>query len=180
MNWTVRRHRARIAAALGLACAIGVVATPASAAKGDKLTAVVNGKKLKLRNKTVCAGYNTAVVSIAGGTKFHHLGQVLRAFVIACDVDLTTAALPVSPSICTIGYTEQGTSLHHPTSKAWGTTSTPDNPVIQVTISSFGGGRVQGTFSGTLPGETAGTPATTVHGTFSVTAVLNGNNCTPV
>lgn len=179
MNRTVRRHRARIGAVLGLACAIGVVVTPASAAKGDKLTAVVNGKKLKLRNKTVCAGYNTSVVSIAGGTKFHHLGQVLRAFVIACDVDLTTAALPVSPSICSIGYTEQGTSLHHPTSRAWGSTSTPDNPVIQVTISSFGGGRVQGTFSGTLAGET-GTTATTVRGTFSVTAVLNGNNCTPV
>jgi hypothetical protein len=179
MNRTVRRHRARVAAVLGLACAIGVVATPASAAKGDKLTAVVNGKKLKLRKTTVCAGYNTAVVSIAGGTKFHHLGQVLRAIAIACDVDLTTAALPVSPPICTIGYTEQGTSLHHPTSKAWGSTSTPDNPIIQVTISSFGGGRVQGTFSGTLAGE-LGAAATTVKGTFSVTAVLNGNNCTPV
>src|SRR5262249_28865266 len=161
------------------ACAIGVVATPASAAKGDKLTAVVNGKKLKLRNKSLCAGYNTAVVSITGGTKFHHLGQVLRPITVACDVDLTTSALPVSPSICSIGYTETGTSLHHPTFKGWGSTSTPDNPVIQVTISSFSGGRVQGTFSGTLMGE-AGTPATTVKGTFSVTAVLNGNNCTPV
>jgi hypothetical protein len=180
MNRPVRRHRARIAAVLGLACAIGVVATPASAAKGDKLTAVVNRKKLRLRNKTVCAGYNTAVVSIVGGTKFHHLGQVLRALAIACDVDLTTVALSVSPSVCSIGYTETGTSLHHPTSRAWGNTSTPDNPVIQVTISSFQGGRVQGTFSGTLAGETAGTPATTVRGTFSVTAVLNGSNCTPV
>jgi hypothetical protein len=179
MKRTVRRHHARIAAVLGLACAIGVVATPASAAQGDKLTAVVHGRRLKLRNKTVCAGYNTAVVSIAGGTKFHHLGQVLRAFTIACDVDLTTAALPVSPSVCTIAYTEQGTSLHHPTSRAWGSTSTPDNPVIQVTISSFGGGRVRGTFSGTLAGE-LGAAATTVRGTFSVTAVLNGNNCTPV
>jgi hypothetical protein len=180
MNRTVRRHRARIAAVLGFACAIGVVATPASAANGDKLTAVVHGKKLKLTNKTVCAGYTTAAVSITGGTKFHHLGQVLRAFVIACDVDLTTTALPVSPSICSIGYTETGTSLRHPTSKAWGSTSTPDNPVIQVTISSFAGGRVRGTFSGTLAGETSGTPATAVRGTFSVTAVLNGNNCTPV
>ncbi len=179
MSRTVRRHRARIAAVLGLACAIGIVATPASAAKGDKLTAVVNGKKLKLRNKAVCAGYNTAVVSIAGGTKFHHLGQVLRAIAIACDIDLTTAALPLSPPVCSIGYTEMGTSLHHPISRGWGSTSTPDNPVIQVTISSFGGGRVQGTFSGTLAGET-GTLATTVQGTFSVTAVLNGNNCTPV
>jgi hypothetical protein len=178
MNQTVRRHRARIAAVLGLACAIGIVPTPASAAKGDKLTAVVDGKKLKLRNKTVCGGYNTAVVSIAGGTKLHHLGQVLRAIGIACDVDLTTAALPVSPSFCSITYTEQGTSLHHPTSKGWSSVSTPDNPVIQVTISSFGGGRVQGTFSGTLAG--AGIPATTVKGTFSVTAVLNGGNCTPV
>jgi hypothetical protein len=176
MKRPVRRHRARIAAVLGLACAIGVLANPASAARGDKLTAVVHGRRLRLRNKTVCAGYNTAVVSIVGGTKFHHLGQVLRALSIACDVDLTTAALPASPSICTILYTEQGTSLHHPTSGAWGSTSTPDNPVIQVTISSFGGGRVRGTFSGTL----AGTPATTVRGTFSVTPVPNGNNCTPV
>jgi hypothetical protein len=178
MNRTVRRHRARIAAVLGLACAIGVVATPVSAAKGDKLTAVVDGKKLKLRNKTLCAGYNTAVVSIAGGTKFHHLGQVLRAIAVECDVDLTTAALPVSPAVCSITYTEQGTSLHHPTSKGWAGVSTPDNPVIQVTISSFDGGRVQGTFSGTLTG--VGIPATTVNGKFSATAVLNGGNCTPV
>jgi hypothetical protein len=178
MNRTVRRHRARIVAVLGLACAIGVAATPASAAKGDKLTAVVNGKKLKLRNKTLCAGYNTAVISIAGGTKIHHLGQLLRAIVVACDVDLTTAALPVSPSICDIAYTETGTSVRHPTFKGWGSTSTPDNPVIQVTISSFDGGHVQGSFSGTLASET-GNPATTINGTFSVTAVLNGNNCTP-
>jgi hypothetical protein len=180
MNRTVRRHRARIAAVLGLAYAIGVVATPASAAKGDKLTAVVNGKKFKLRNKTLCAGYNTAAFSITGATKFHHLGQVLRAIVVSCvEVDLTTAALPISPPFCSISYTETGTSLRHHTFKGWTTISTPDNPLLQVTISSFSGGRVQGTFSGTLEGE-LGTPATSVQGTFSATAVLNGNNCTPI
>ena len=179
MNRSVGHHSARIAAILGLVCAIGLAATPASAAKGDKLTAVVDGKKLKLRNKTVCAGYTTAAVAITGGTKFHHLGQLLRAIAISCDVDLTTATPPVSPPICTIAYTENRTSLRHPTSKAWSSISTPDNPVIQVTISSFSGGRVKGTFSGTLAGE-AGTAATNIKGNFSVTAVLNGNNCTPV
>ncbi len=88
-------------------------------------------KKLKLRNKTVCAGYNAAIVSITGGTKFHHLGQVLCAFAIVCDVDLTTAALPVAPSICSITYTEQGTSLHHATFNGGASTSTPGNPVIR-------------------------------------------------
>jgi hypothetical protein len=169
---------ARIAAVLGFACAIGVVATPAWAAKGDKLTAVVNGKKLKVRNKLVCAGYTTAAVSVTGTTKnpFH----VIRSIGIACVVDLTTAALPGSPSFCDITYTE--TRLlppKHAFSKAWGSISTPDNPVLQVTISSFSGGRLEGTFSGTLAGETAGTPATTVHGTFSATAVLNSSTCAP-
>lgn len=179
MNRTVRRHGARIAAVLGLACAIGVVATPASAAKGDKLTAVVNGKKLKLRNKSVCAGYTTAAVSIVGTTKFNHLGQVLRIMSVACvDFDLTTAALPISPSFCTITYIEQGTRLHHPTNMTWSSISTPDNPLLQVTISSFSGGRVEGTFSGTLEGE-LGTSATAVQGTFSAIAVLNSNTCTP-
>ncbi|HLY36507.1 MAG TPA: hypothetical protein VKU61_00635 [Candidatus Binatia bacterium] len=176
MNRTVGRHRARIATVLGLVCAIGVVATPALAVKGDKLRATVDGKKVTFRNKLVCGGYTIAAFSVTGATKnpFH----VIRSMQVGCDVDLTTAALPISPSICTIFYQETRL-LHHPFSKAWSSISTPDNPVIQVTISSFSGGRLEGTFSGTLASETAGTPATTVHGTFSATAVLNNNTCTP-
>src|SRR5689334_4553098 len=133
----MKRHRARLAVVLALACALGVVATPASGAKGDKLTAVVNGKKLKLRNKRVCGGYTVGAASITAGTK-NPFG-VIRSIAVACNVDLTTVALPVSPSICTISYTETRL-LHHPFSKAWSSISTPDNPVLQVTFSSFSGG----------------------------------------
>jgi hypothetical protein len=170
---------ARIAAVLWLACAIGVLATPALAVKGDKLRATVDGKKLTFRNKLVCGGYTIAAFSVTGATKnnpFH----VIRSIQVGCDVDLTTAALPVSPSICTIFYQE--TRLlppKHAFSKTWVSISTPDNPVLQVTISSFSGGRLEGTFSGTLAAGAGTTAATTVHGTFSAIAVLNSNTCPP-
>jgi len=172
MNVTLRPGRWMLAAMLGVALATAFPVSEAAAGRGDKITATANGHRIRLRRGLVCDGYTTAGVTAVGAQKPHRLGQTVRGLAFGCAIDITMSTFPVSPEFCTLAYTEIKVKPGVPT-KQWG----GSNPDIQVTLASFDGTRLQGTFSGTLQPQTAGAgPATVTNGKFSL--VLGGDACT--
>jgi hypothetical protein len=172
MNLPLRLERSILPVMIGMALAIGYPVGEAAAGKGDRITATINGRHVRLRRAQVCDGYTTAGVSIAAGQKPHRLGQTLRSIALACAVDITTAALPLSPEFCSIGYAEIKFRPGVPV-KQWGGASAD----VHVTLEEFDGTHLEGTFSGTLQPEAGTTtPATVTNGRFSL--LLGGDLCT--
>jgi len=174
MNPTSRSRRWTLAATLAVPLLLTLPAPEARAGKGDKVTLTVNGRRVKFRKKLVCDGYNTAAFSITGGQLPHRLHQLVRTIVVSCVlIDITKSTFPVSPPSCEVGYNE---FRYKPAlARQWVGT----NPDIQVTVESFDGTRLQGSFGGTLApyGGTAPAPATVTNGTFSV-LLVDGQACT--
>jgi len=174
MKLATRPARWVVAATLVM-IATAFTVTEATAGPGDKVSAIVNGHRVSLRRKLVCDGYTTAGFSIVASQKPHRLGQILRGVAVACPGDITTVPLLTNPMFCSISVTETAVR-RAPTAKSW-VGSNPDNATIQVELTKFEGGRLEGTFSGTLqPLFGTTTPATVAKGTFSV--VLGGDACT--
>ena len=172
MNVTLRTRRSILAPTLAVALVTGFAATEAAAGKGDKILATVNGHRVRLRRALVCDGYTPAVVSMVGAQKPHRLGQTVRSLAVACAIDITTSAFPVSPEFCAIGYAEIKVKPGVPV-KQWG----GSNPDVQVTLEQFDGTVLVGTFSGPLQPVSGTTdPATVTNGRFSL--VLGGDACT--
>jgi len=166
------RTRWKLAVMLGVALATAFPVSEAAAGRGDKITATVNGHRVRFRRGQVCDGATAAGFSIVGAQKPHRLGQTLRGLALGCAIDVSTITSPVSPEFCVMGYTEIRFKPGVPT-KQWG----GSNPDIQITLSPVSGGRLQGMFSGTLQPESGSTaPATVTNGKFSV--VLGGDKCT--
>ena len=171
MNVTIRRF---LPAVIAIALLAGLPATQAIAGKGDKISAVVGGKRVKFRRGQVCDGYNqgdmTGVFSVTGGNKPHRPGQLLRGLAVGCAVDLAGGTPPLT---CEIGYTQFRASANLDLHQYAGA-----GPDVQVTFSGYDGTHVSGTFNGTLAAAdgTSGSIAVT-DGKFSL--VLGGDaHCT--
>ena len=172
MNVTSRSRRWTLAATLAVPLLLTLPATEARAGKGDKVTATVNGRRVKFRKKLVCGGYTSGAVAVVGGQMPHRLHQLARTIVVSCVlIDVTKSTFPVSPPSCQVGYNE--IRFKPQLARQWVGAS----PDIQVTLEAFDGTRLQGSFGGTL-GPFGGTTsaATVTNGTFSV-LLVGGQAC---
>ena len=155
---------------VGTAFVVALVASlPIEAVAKPKETvkAVVNGHKLRLKNKQIDPGSNivgAGGIDITGGTKPHRLGQTIKSLVVTCAAGpLAGGTLPGPGQVCTIAYMETKLS-RNPTAKEWSTA--PGGATV--TFTSFAGGRVEGTFEGTLTALFGATGSITANGTFSI------------
>ncbi len=143
-------------------------AVDAAAKPKQTITAIVNGHKLKLKNQQIQGAIAGAGgISITGGTKLRHLGQVVKSLVVTCasgPLTGSTLAAPAPGQTCTIGYMEMKVS-RHPTAKQW--QAPYGGPTV--TFTNFDGTRVQGTFAGTLdPVSGTSESVTVTNGLFSI------------
>ena len=138
--------------------------------RGERVTATVNGKHIKWGAKKIGILPIPGAVSFVAVPKRPHLHQLIRGLSFSCIIDLTTSTFPVtpvSPQICTIGYSQLRYGLNQ-NLEMWGATNFDNS--IQVTFDSFDGRRVTGTFRGTLAAEIPATnpPAMVENGTFAI------------
>jgi len=171
MKPTVRRSLLTVT--LAIALAMWLAPTPALAGKHDKITAVVNGHRVRFHGKLVCDAYNqgdmSGVFSVTAGQLPHRLGQLVRTIVVTCEIDLAGGTPPLS---CSIGYSEVKLA-RSPIYRQFG----GNLPDVQVTFTSYDGTSVKGTFSGTLAPLAGATSAATVtKGSFSL--LLGQDACT--
>ena len=158
-------HGRRYGCILTMASVVAlVVALPARygiATKRQKprMIAIVNGKRLKSVGPV--AYYTPASFSINAASKPRR--GLVRTVTANCGpIDIKAVAIPIAIPGCYGTYTEAGS--RHGRFRQWTGTS------MEVTVDSFDGTRIVGTFQGTLDGPTqAGDPpATVAHGTYSI------------
>lgn len=164
--------------ALGAALAVGLAPDEAAAKRKrkERLTATIDGKRFRARDfNTSAPGASPIVI---GGTK-PRVGTVVRSLEVVCVVPLPELVFPVTPippDECTISYFDfrYGGAQGGTTRRFLGTN---DTGAVRVTLESFDGKRLTGTFQGTLGPVDAsempieGSPVTVENGTFS--AVLD-------
>ena len=154
----------RWAVAFVLTASLAAMSPVGEAAARSKFVAKVNGRRFK-SNKHVILAFNTlGALSIAGAVVPHRVHGLVRAFGIVCPVpDLAVAVHTTLP--CGADYYEQRLGVF--VRNQWDT-----GTMLQVTIDSFDGTRVRGTFQGTL--EMVGAthpqdpPAAVANGKFDV------------
>jgi hypothetical protein len=154
-------HGKRIAlTALAALLISGTFGGQATAA-GKPFSAQINGRVFKATAKNAQALFLQDVVELVAHTRKGHFN---RALAIACPaLNLTTATLPVTLSSCNGNYQETKVSLH-PSVKVWAT-----GDGIEITVESFDGSSIKGTFSGAFetPGQPGG-PAAVRNGKFNL------------
>ena len=133
----------------------------------QSITARVNGHRVKFGRKLISTtgSAETGGLATGGGQKVRHLGQLVRGLVFGCAVALAGPTFPVEGQYCTMGYSETKVS-RNPVFRQWAAVDG-----VSVTVASFDGNRVTGTFSGTLPPANPGAdygPVTVTDGSFSV------------
>jgi hypothetical protein len=132
----------------------------------QSISAVVNGHRVKFkRNAISSSGSADTGFATGGAQQPHRLGQTLRGLVVGCAIGLASSVFPVDGQYCTMGYSETKFS-RNPTFKQWAAVEG-----VRVTITSFDGSRVNGTFDGMLLPATPGAdygPATVQGGKFSI------------
>ncbi len=158
-----------IAAAVLLTALVAAAPRPATARTTrpkQSISAVVNGHRVKFKRKAISSsGSADTGFATGGGQQPHRLGQTLRGLSFGCAVGLAGPVFPVDGQFCSMGYSETKFS-RNPTIKQWSAAEG-----IRITITSFDGTRVNGTFDGTLQPFTPGAgfgPATVQDGKFSI------------
>lgn len=129
------------------------------------LSAVVNGHRVRFGRKLISSSGDAAsgVIAFGGAQKPHRLGQTLHSLAVGCAIALSANAFPADGMFCTMSYAEVKFSRHL-TTKSWAAVDG-----VTVTVTSFDGTRVAGTFSGTLqPGAGTDGPATLTDGKFDL------------
>ena len=158
----------RLAAVLLVVAALGAIASVADARRRPKqsLSALVNGRRVKFGRKLITStgSAETGTIAFGGGQQPHRLGQTLRGLSIGCAVALASPVFPVEAQFCSLGYSETHFARQL-TSKAWAAVDG-----VHLTVTSFDGTRVTGTFDGTLPPApgTDAAPVTITDGAFSI------------
>jgi hypothetical protein len=163
----MRRTRSIVATAL---VGLLVTALAADARRGPRqiITAIVGGKRVKLKNKQISApSLNGGSVAFGGGQQPHRLGQTLKGVTIGCAIGLESPIFPAFGQYCQIGYSETKFSRNL-SYKQW---ASADDAKVHVTFESWDGTRLHGTFEGTLdpypPGAPFG-PVTVQNGSFTI------------
>jgi len=138
---------------------------PAVAARKKKNTiaATVNGKPLRWSGRLVPIGNDLSGLTVIG-TKPVRPGRVAPTISLGCPIYLPSFAVPGVAPQCSGTYLETKVRGRQVSIQSWLATSGQ----MQVTIDSFDGTRVTGTFSGTVQpvGENPGGPVA-LDGSFS-------------
>lgn len=174
----VRKHWL-LGVVVGMALVAGPFGGDAFAGKKAFIKARINGKAFKARHIPTKAQVATASTNGLGGfifsgtkTAVGRRGATVKNLTLACGFPglSPSSTFPVSAP-CGGGYVETKTTLSGTTVRGW---TTDDQ--IQVTITSFDGSRLTGTWSGqfeqigeTNPGDP---PATVEKGKFAVDLVM--------
>ena len=148
-------------------------------AKGKKkavLQAFVDGKKFKSNKKMrPTAAYQTLtshLIITGGSIKGGRRSVSTKSMTFNAQVDLTTAVLPITvPSLPGAMYTDN-TYRGIPTGapKSWVDT---EGGAFSITITSYDGARIAGTFAGSMPpGSGVTAPATFTDGKFDLPIVV--------
>jgi hypothetical protein len=167
-----RNQRWIVALAVGIAL-VAAAGVHDSAAKKRKtrssVAATIDGKHSRWGGKNVTIqATSTDVTIVATITRPHRLNQLIRGVAVSCQLDLTGTfpVTPVFPQSCVLGYSEVRFGPHLDP-KRWGGSNFLDGVVV--TFDSLDGGRLRGSFQGTIPSEdTPPNPPVTLQGTFSV------------
>ena len=160
-NWLV--------VALGAVLLAGPLVGDAFAKKPkSRLSATVNGKRLKSSKRAVMGLYATASFSVNSATRLRH--GLVRSITVNCGpVDIKAVALPITLTACFGAYTEA--PRHTAGFKQWLSNG------IDLTVESFDGSRVVGTFRGALAPTSANAsdpPASVEDGSFSLVLTDTG------
>jgi hypothetical protein len=166
----VRRKRMRMWRIVCLVALASLVALPtggdAMRGKKEKLKAKINGKgfKANIRESIVATHDGTTNLVFVSGTSRKGLRKVtVKNFSVSCVAPLEGATFPMTVSECTGAFSIATASIGGSSSTGWAGSG------ISVTLTSFDGTRLNGTFEGTLPpSELTETPATIVKGKFAV------------
>jgi hypothetical protein len=133
----------------------------------ESISAVVGGHRVKFGRKLVTTSGSAESGSFAtgGGQPVRRLGRTVKGLVFGCAIALTSPVFPVDGQFCTMGYSETKVS-RNPVIRQWAAAEG-----VRVTVDSFDGSRLSGTFEGTLPPATPGAdygPVTVANGKFAV------------
>jgi len=165
------RHRILVLA-LGAALVVTTgVHDAAARKKKESVVATINGKHRRWRTKKigVIVSTNPDSVSIIATVKRpHRLNQFIPGVALTCELSLasTFPVTPVFPQLCVLGYSEIRFS-RNPNPKMWGGSNF--DGTAAVTFDSLVGGRLTGTFSGTLTSQNnPPNPPVSINGTFSI------------
>jgi hypothetical protein len=144
-----------------LLLAVWTLGGEATAAGKPPFSAQINGRVFRATARNAQAVFVVDVVELVAHTQRGHFS---RAVAFACPaLNLATATLPVTLSSCNGTYQEVKVS-RHPSVKVWAT-----GDGLEITVESFDGSRIKGTFSGTFetPGQPGG-PAAVRNGKFNL------------
>lgn len=153
------RRRAWFVMMLAAVLLAGPLVNDAHARKKARLSATVNGKRLKSLKRAVIGLYAATSFSVNGATRPRR--GLVRSLTVNCGpVDLRAVTIPITLTGCYGAYTEAGTVPF----KQWVGTA------VELTVDSFEGSRLVGRFRGTLdiPGTPGDPPATVEDGSFSL------------
>jgi hypothetical protein len=158
-----RIRRPWLMVALGAALLAGPLAADGHAKRTRSFVkALVNGKRLKASKRGIQGFLAGASFSIAGATKPKH--RIVRTVTVNCGAELTTVTPGTKLTDCFGSYTEAGGKAG--TFRQW------TGNTVELTVDSFDGDRVVGSFRGVLLDPSSANPsdaaATVEGGTFSV------------
>jgi hypothetical protein len=151
---TIRRERRLAAMALGFALTAAILATDATAA-GPHLSARINGHALRASGTRLQVDSFPTVFEITASTKNVRNNHAAAFACVAFD--LASMPLPATLTPCNGNYQETRIGRRGASVKAWSTTAG-----IQVTIESFDGSHVKGTFGGAFEFSAEGRPPATI------------------
>jgi hypothetical protein len=147
-----------------------VAQAPVATARRPKpkasLSAVVNGRHVKSGKKLITSrGDATSGIFAIGGAQGVHYGRTARVLGVGCAIALSATTFPADGMFCTLTYSEVKLSRSGLSTKGWSAVEG-----VQVTVTSFDGTRITGTFAGTMEPSlgTAEGPDTLTDGKFDV------------
>ena len=155
---------------MGLLAVAGLLAMPTSGdamrGKKEKLKAKINGKGFKANLKQSIVGTHDGLTNlvILNGTFHKGLTKVtIKNLTVSCVAPLEGATFPMTVTDCTGSFSISTASIRGSSLVAWAGSG------LSMTITSFDGTRLNGTFEGTLPAnDVAQQPANIVNGKFAV------------
>jgi hypothetical protein len=155
---------------VGLLAVAGLLGAPMSGdamrGKKEKLKAKINGKGFKANMRESIIGTHDGLTNlvIVTGTSRKGLQKVtIRNLTVSCAAPLDGATFPMTVTDCTGNFSIATASIGGSSLVAWAGSG------LSMTITSFDGTRLNGTFEGTLPpNDVAQQPANIVKGKFAV------------